>query len=65
MQPDELTRHFYASGLHRQGHTLATAMQNPAIARALQCAELAMQRRIERAQKIQQQTTHNKGATND
>ena len=60
-----IERHFWASGLHRQGYTIESALKNPAIAKALECAERALQRRQERALKVQKRTTHNKGATND
>lgn len=57
-----LERNFYASGLHRQGYTLQTALKNPAIAKALILCERARERQMAQAQRIQQTTRHNKGA---
>ncbi len=57
-----LERHFYASGLHRQGYTLQTALKNPALAKALALCERARERQITKAAHIQKTTWHNKGA---
>jgi len=60
-----LERHFWASGLHRQGYTLETALGNKAIAKALMLCELARIRALAQAERIKNQTTHNKGATHE
>lgn len=60
-----IERHFYASGLHKQGYTLETALNNKAIAKALVLCEQARLRRLAKYERIKNQTTHNKGSQNE